>query len=150
MRMSRTLVLGATLAALGTGLLPAAAQAAPDTGRTTSASATPAAPTGAQADGKLHLFRDTHFRNFCAAYVGNSTNWGACRNQISSLKNLGYPGALDDVWLYYGPNYSGARRGVYNGGEIPDLTPYPFDAGTGTGAGQSINDNVASHKWTNL
>ncbi|MET9460912.1 hypothetical protein ABZY05_38615 [Streptomyces canus] len=151
MRVSRSLVLGTALVALGTGLLPAVtAHAAPDTSRTTSASAAPTVPAGVQADGNLHLYRDTNYNNYCAGYVGNSANWGSCRNQVSSLWNNGYPGSLDDVWVYYSTDYRGARRGVYNGVAIPDLAPYPFDAGTGTGAGESINNNIASHKWTNL
>ncbi|MEU7722088.1 hypothetical protein [Streptomyces tibetensis] len=151
MRVSRSLVLGTALVALGTGLLPAVtAHAAPDTSRTASASAVPAVPAGVQADGYLHLYSGTDYRDYCTGYVGNSANWGACRNVISSLWNNGYPGNLDDVWVYYRINYGGARRGVYNGVAISDLGPYPFDAGTGAGAGQSINDNISSHKWTNL
>jgi hypothetical protein len=151
MRMSRTLVLGAVLAALGTGLLPAlTAQAAPGTDRATSAPAAPALPPGVQADGNLHLYRGINFTDYCRGYVGDSADWGTCRNQVSSLWNNGYPGNLDDVWVYWGTNHSGARRGVHNGVSIADLSPYTFDAGTGTGAGQSINNNIASHRWTNL
>lgn len=151
MRMSRSLVLGTALVALGTGLLPAVtAQAAPATDRTTSASAVPTVPSGVQADGNLHLYRDINYANYCRGYVGNSSDWGTCRNQISSLWNNGYPGNLDDVWVYWGTGPSGARRGVYNGVAIPNLAPYTFDAGTGAGSGQSINDNISAHRWTNL
>jgi hypothetical protein len=143
MRKLNQILAGAAIATMGIGLLPATAQAQ---------AVAPASPAGVsvQADGNLHLYRDVNYGNYCRGYVGNSTDWGTCRNQVSSLWNNGYPGDLDDVWLYWGTNYSGARRGVHNGVSIADLQPYTFDAGTGTGAGQSINNNVSSHKWTNL
>jgi hypothetical protein len=143
----RELLVDVALAVLSLGAAPLTAQAA-DTSPT--AATTQAAPTSAQADGLLYLWKDTNYQNSCAAYAGNSSDWGNCDNVVSYLWNNGYPGSLDDVWLYYLPNYQGARRGVYNGVRIPDLAPYPFDAGTGSGAGQSINNNVMSHKWTNL
>lgn len=137
----RNILIGAALAAVAVGAAPLTAQAA-DTA--------PASPAGAQADGYLYVYYDLNYVGPCGKWSGNSPNWGVCRNQVTSVWNNGYPGNLDDVWLYYGLNYTGARRGVYNGVYIADLRPYPFDAGTGTGAGQSINDNVASHRWTNL
>jgi hypothetical protein len=143
------------VAATGIAILPATAQATPHAGRPSGTTAAAFPPASDGPDGKLWLYRDTEradpFRlSLCAKYLYDSPDWGACSNQISSLWNNGYPGNLDDVWLYWGANYTGARRGVYNGGYLPDLAPYTFDARTGTGAGQSINNNVASHRWTNL
>ncbi|WP_236567981.1 MULTISPECIES: hypothetical protein [unclassified Nocardiopsis] len=86
----------------------------------------------------------------CGSWTGDSSNWKACRNTTSSLWNNGCPGNLDDVWAYWGLNHSGARRGVHNGVVLNDLRQWTFDPGTGSGSGQALNNNVSSHRWTNL
>lgn len=141
MNRLRTALAGTGIA-LALVALPVTAQAAGE----------PAAPApqGAAADGKLHVYYDFNYTNECAAWTGNSANWGACRNKVSSLLNSGYPGNLDDVWVYWGPSYAGARRGVHNGVGLANLTQWPFDPNTGSGSGQALNDNISSHKWTNL
>ncbi|WP_462188444.1 MULTISPECIES: hypothetical protein [unclassified Frankia] len=151
----RTIYRALAVSAASAVVLPATAQAAPQTGRPSAPATAPDASATATADGHLHLWRDTEavdpFGNsWCTSYLSDSDDWGSCRNQISSLWNNGYPGSLDDVWLYWGTHQTHARRGVYNGVYLPDLAPYTFDAGTGRGAGQSIDNNVASHRWTNL
>ncbi|MFI0977623.1 peptidase inhibitor family I36 protein [Streptomyces sp. NPDC021093] len=141
MNRLRTALAGTGIA-LALTTLPVTAQAA-------EAPAVPA-PSGAAADGKLHVYLDFNYVGECAAWTGNSTNWGTCRNKVSSLRNSGYPGSLDDVWVYYAPNYGGAKRGVHNGVGLDNLTKWTFDPNTGSGSGQQLNDNISSHKWTNL
>jgi hypothetical protein len=104
----------------------------------------------AAADGRLYAYYDYDYRRLCNSWSGNSSNWGACRNTTSSLWNNGYPGNLDDVWVYWGLNHSGARRGVHNGVALANLGHWHFDADTGAGSGQPLNNNISSHRWTNL
>ncbi|PDP88127.1 hypothetical protein CQJ94_08350 [Glycomyces fuscus] len=104
----------------------------------------------AAADGRLYAYYDFNYNRYCASWAGNSSNWGACRNTTSSLWNNGYPGNLDDVWVYWGLNHSGARRGVHNGVALANLSQWTFDANTGSGSGQALNNNISSHMWTNL
>lgn len=122
----------AAASALG---VPALAQAA------TSASPT----TAAAADGNLYVYRDYNFTTLCGRWPGNKPNWGGCGGTISSLWNNGYPGSYDDVWVYSGINYTGYKRGVYNGVRLPDLRGYKFD-----GSSVVLDNNIWSHKWTNL
>ncbi|MDA2803672.1 hypothetical protein [Nocardiopsis suaedae] len=104
----------------------------------------------AQADGYLHVYTGYNGAGWCDSWKGNSGDWGVCRNRVSSLWNNGYPGNYDDVWVYWGLNHSGARRGVYNGVALNDLRKWDFDANTGAGSGQALNNNISSHQWTNL
>nr|WSX52096.1 hypothetical protein OG409_26115 [Streptomyces sp. NBC_00974] len=142
MRAVRTLLVGAVLAASIVTATPFVAQAddapAPQPG------------LGIQADGRLWAYYDTEYRNPCGSWSGSSNNWGDCWNTASSLVNYRYPGANDDVWVRWGLNNTGARRGVYNGVWLNDLNRWAFDAGTGSGSGQLLGDNIASHSVTQL
>ncbi|MFC5144819.1 peptidase inhibitor family I36 protein [Streptomyces aureoversilis] len=142
----RTILTGAALAALTVTAMPLAAHAA-GTAPAPVGTGTSAAPP---ADGKLYAYEGYNYTGFSCSWTGNSNNWGQCRNQASSLWNNGFPGNLDDVWVYWAPNRTEARRGVHNGVAISNLATVTFDAGTGKGAGQNLNDNISSHQWTNL
>lgn len=138
MRKIRTLLIGTAIAALAVGVAPLTAQASES------------APPAPAATGLLHVYYDTGYINWCDDWSGEAPDWGSCRNQVSSLHNNGYPGALDDIWVYWGLNYTGARRGVANGVGLSDLRLYAFDANTGSGSGQALNDNISSHRWANI
>ncbi|GHC80900.1 hypothetical protein GCM10007079_20190 [Nocardiopsis terrae] len=108
-------------------------------------------PTAASAaDGRLHAYHGFDYKNYCGSWEGNSSHWGSCRNTTSSLWNNGYPGNLDDVRVYWGLNHSGAHRGVRNGMAFANLSHWYFDADTGAGSGQTLNNNISSHMWINL
>ena len=98
----------------------------------------------------LHVYQDLGYGRWCADWAGEAPDWGYCRNKVSSLQNNGYPGNLDDIWVYWGLNYTGARRGVHHGVGIRDLRSYTFDPNTGPGSGESLGNNISSHRWTNL
>ncbi|MFF0738775.1 hypothetical protein ACFYVL_00040 [Streptomyces sp. NPDC004111] len=134
-------MIGTALAVLAVGATPLTAQAA-DTD--------PSSPPSAAPTGFLHVYYNTDYSGWCDDWSGEAPDWGSCRNEVSSLHNNGYPGDLDDIWVYWGLNYTGARRGVYRGAGLTDLRFYTFDANTGPGSGESLNDNISSHKWTNL
>ncbi|MFE4973312.1 hypothetical protein ACFRAR_14500 [Kitasatospora sp. NPDC056651] len=144
MKSLRTLLAGAAVAAA------LAVTAAPHT-----AQAVEAAPHGASgsapalaADGRLHAYYSTWYQNECQSW-STDANWGECKNNAESLWNMRYPGNLDDVWVYYNSNFSGAGRGVYNGAGLPDLSQWQFGSG-GAGAGKALWHNIASHRFVNL
>ncbi|MFD6289233.1 hypothetical protein [Streptomyces sp. NPDC060205] len=143
MRSSRSILIGAALATLVLGATPLTAQAAGSTSPSPS-------PAGSAANGQLMLYYNINYDNWCDDWAGESPDWGACRNKVSSIYNNGYPGNLDDVWVYWGLNYTGARRGIANGVGLSDLRLWTFDANTGSGSGQALNDNISSHVWANI
>ncbi len=115
------------------------------------ATAPPASPATAQSDGYFYSYNGTGFTNLCGRWSGNSPNWGVCRNKTESLWNNGYPGAFDDVLVYWGLNYTGAYRGVCNGDALPDVSGLTFDWSNGAaGHGESLWHNISSHKWATL
>ncbi len=67
-------------------------------------------------------------------------------NQASSVWNNGYAETYDDVNVYWGSGYSGASKCIGRGGYIADLSYYTFPY-NGTGGGETLNNNIASHKW---
>ncbi|ASU84044.1 hypothetical protein CDO52_15720 [Nocardiopsis gilva YIM 90087] len=138
MKATRILAAGAAAAALSLLATPAASAEEPQPEFDTQA-----------ADGKLHGYYGFNRTNHCYGWESNDKDWGVCRNRVSSLWNNGYPGNYDDVWVYWGRNHSGARRGVYNGVVLNDLRKWTYDPG-GAGAGEALNNNISSHQWTNL
>jgi hypothetical protein len=143
MRKTRNILIGAALAALVLGVTPLTAQAAGTTSPTPS-------PAGSAANGQLMLYYDPGYSNWCDDWSGESPDWGKCRNKVSSIYNDGYVAYLDDVWVYWGLNYTGARRGIERGVGMDDLRLYSFDANTGSGSGQALNDNISSHVWAHI
>ncbi|SDO04963.1 hypothetical protein SAMN04487981_10863 [Streptomyces sp. cf386] len=122
--------------ALSLTVLPGAAQASESTSSSTRAVAA--------ADGYLHVWEHQKRGGRHCQWSGNA-NWASCnmRNQGSSVENGGF---THDVWLYYGPDQTGAHfclnRGVYLENIVHHYFPH-----NGAGGGQSLNDNIASHKW---
>ena len=56
-----------------------------------------------------------------------------------------------DVLVFWGYNYGGAWRGLYNGALLNDLSEFTFDYSNGKpGHGTPLWHNIASSKWVNL
>ncbi|MBD0669305.1 hypothetical protein [Streptomyces sp. CBMA156] len=143
MKSLRNLLAGAAVAAaLAVTVAPHAAQA------TEAAPSGPASAPALAADGRLHAYYSTWYQNECQSWSVDA-NWSECKNNAESLWNMRYPGNLDDVWVYYNSNFSGAGRGVYNGAGLPNLKDWQFGSG-GAGAGQALWHNIASHRFVNL
>ncbi|AIG76145.1 Putative secreted protein [Amycolatopsis japonica] len=115
----------------------------------------------AAADGLLHVWEHPFAGGKHCTWVGKSNNWDECgmRNKGSDIWNNGYAGNNDDVWLHYNTSNTGAYVCIGRGTSWNNLTsinpPPPgtqritFWANTGSGSGQPIADNVASHEWGN-
>ncbi|MFC9330238.1 hypothetical protein [Kitasatospora sp. NPDC057015] len=131
MRKISTAVAGVAVAALA-ALLPATAQAT---------------PSQVSADGNLHAYLGVNRTTQCAQWAGNSSNWGSCANVTHSLWNNGVDDGMGDVLVYWGTGYSGAYRCIDTGTVIDDLSTVTFNRGTGGGRGQTLENNIASHRW---
>lgn len=138
---NRTL-LGAVVTAALLGLAPTAAVAA--------APVPAAAPAAVAADGTFYAWEHAGYTGVRVGWVGDSSDWNdrGMRNRASSVHNNGYAGAYDDVRMYWGTGYSGASYCLANGGYLANMTldHFPYN---GTGGGEAMNDNVASHRWVN-
>jgi hypothetical protein len=102
------------------------------------------------ADGRLHVYTPPYGGGRTCSWVGNADTWGSCRNLVSDIWNNGYPGGNDAVDLYWGVNATGAHACLSQGDRWPDLIndPQHFTYGAGQGGfGQSLNNNVSSHRW---
>ncbi|MEV0677768.1 hypothetical protein AB0I60_14710 [Actinosynnema sp. NPDC050436] len=95
--------------------------------------------------GYFHAYRDNHFQNECKRWLYDSSNWGQCANQASSVWNDGIPGNLDDVWVYRNFNSDTPGRGIYRGTKIAVLGALNFD-----GTNVSMDNEIVRHKWVNL
>lgn len=143
MKIKETLLAGATVAVVALTVMPSTAQAA-------EAEPAPKGEVGAAATGKLYAWDEPYKGGGePCAFSGNEDDWGGtwwgCSDWASSLHNDGYPGPADDVYVYEEPNFQGPRRGIHNGVYLADLGPVNYD-----GTGQSLNNSISSHKWTNL
>ncbi|MET9291128.1 peptidase inhibitor family I36 protein [Streptomyces sp. NPDC003077] len=117
----------------------------------TTANAAPARPTAPPpaADGYFYAWLHAGQNGTSCRWSGNSTNWNSgcsLRNQASSVLNFGYEETYDDVRMYWGLSYGGASYCVARGVYLDNLANYTFP-NNGSGAGQSLNDNISSHKW---
>ncbi|MFF3286976.1 hypothetical protein [Streptomyces sp. NPDC003023] len=141
------LALAGALAVATLGLAPTAAQAQEATPAPTAPARTAAV---AAADGNLYAWEHSWKGGRVATWSGNSTNWADrnMRNQASSVDNNGYAGAYDDVLLYWDVSYGGASYCLRNANYLMDM-PYDHFPNNGAGGGQSLNDNISSHKWVN-
>ncbi|MFE0470233.1 peptidase inhibitor family I36 protein [Streptomyces sp. NPDC058947] len=103
------------------------------------------APRVVAADGNLHVWEHEKKGGRHCAWPGDIPNWDICgmRNRGSSLHNNG---RTHDVWLYYGPDHTGARYCLNRGVYLENIVHHYFP-NNGTGGGTSLNDNIASHKW---
>ncbi|URN17510.1 peptidase inhibitor family I36 protein [Streptomyces sudanensis] len=139
MKHNRALLAAVFTAAL---LTPTTAFAA-----NTEASA-PMSEQAAAADGNLYAWEHAWKGGRMAAWSGNSSNWSDrnMRNQASSVLNNGYAGAFGHVRLYWDAGYGGASYCLRNGEDLMDMR-YDYFEHNGAGGGQSMNDNVSSHRW---
>ncbi|MET9369893.1 hypothetical protein [Streptomyces griseoflavus] len=136
-----------TLMAMGAAAPAASAQPAP----------LPAAPKGAvaaAADGYLYAWDGFARGGAQCRWQQHDANWDTCsginmRNRASSLENRGYAGAYEDVDLFYKPSWQGSRNCLPNGYYLDNLTGIYFLWDGNDGQGQSMNNNIASHRWTN-
>ncbi|MGW1720590.1 peptidase inhibitor family I36 protein [Streptomyces sp. NPDC002156] len=147
--MTRTKITTA-LAAVGLTALFAVVGAAPASGIDRDLpSPVAAAPAAIAADGNLYAWQHENKGGRVCSWAGNDNNWTTCspgapmRNVASSLLNNGY---THDVWLYYGPNQTGAQFCLQKGQYLENIVHYYFP-NNGTGGGTSLNDNIASHAW---
>ncbi|NEA63966.1 hypothetical protein [Streptomyces sp. SID12488] len=71
------------------------------------------------------------------------------KNRATSLENTGYSGSYDDVNLYWGIDQGGSYACLGQGDHWLDLSIHAehFDH-WGTGNGQPLYNNIASHSWT--
>lgn len=143
------------LTALTLSALPATAQAS-DLDRDLSARRVAAeAPVGPLADGNLYAYEHQNRGGSYCKWSGNDGNWSSCspggnmRNKASSLQNSGFPSGNDDVIVYYAPGQTGAWYCLGNGRYLENIVHIKFgpNGGSGGGDNQSLNDNIASHKW---
>ncbi|MFJ8645917.1 peptidase inhibitor family I36 protein [Streptomyces sp. NPDC093546] len=136
-----TFLLTTALAVATVGLAPAVAhaEAAPASG-----------VTAAAADGNLYAWEHAYEGGRVVSWSGDSSDWADrdMRNKASSVFNNGYAGAYDDVLLYWDVNHGGASFRLCNGSRLRYM-PYDFFNHNGAGGGETLNDNVASHRWTN-
>ncbi|GII75415.1 hypothetical protein Sru01_03970 [Sphaerisporangium rufum] len=118
----------------------------------------PSAASAAAADGYLWAWYDTNRVGPYCQWSENDGNWSTCsgmfremnmRNGASSLDNRGWSGSYDDVNLYYSPDYKGSRNCLPNGTYLNNLAGIYFLWDGKSGQGQSMNDNIASHRWAN-
>jgi hypothetical protein len=141
------------LAALGIAAVtalaaPAAAQAAPQ------APATGPATSADSPNGYFYAWEAAYKGGRMCAWQHNAGNWSTCnvmdmRNKASSLQNRGYPGAFEDVNVYYHPWQTGAHNCLPNGAYWDNLIGLHFLWDGQDGQGQVMNDNIASHRWSN-
>lgn len=111
----------------------------------------PATTGTAAADGNFYVYNSMFRLDLCEIFDGNADTWGYCANKSESLWNNGYPGNFDDVLVFWGYNYQGAWRGLYNGALLDNLDDFTFDySGGRAGNGEKLWHNIASHKWANL
>ncbi|GLZ14436.1 hypothetical protein Acsp04_46710 [Actinomadura sp. NBRC 104425] len=118
----------------------------------------PGSAAAAAPDGYLYAWQHKDRGGYWCRWFGNDANWSTCsgsssslnmRNVASSLENRGYAGAYEDVDLFYHPNYTGSNICLWNGRYLNNLTGIYFPWDGKDGQGQSTNDNIASHRWSN-
>ncbi|MFE9681884.1 hypothetical protein [Streptomyces sp. NPDC006285] len=124
-------------------------------GGATAADGEEAAP--AAADGNFYAWQYvTGGGKYCAWY-GDDANWSTCspggsmRNQAGSIGNRGYPGAYEDVLVYWdngddAGGWDGARACIQNGWEYYHLYQ-EFFPNNGAGGTQKLENNISAHRW---
>ncbi|MEV7076341.1 peptidase inhibitor family I36 protein [Streptomyces sp. NPDC093990] len=117
-------------------------------------SAAPAASSAAAADGYFYAWEGANRTGKYCRWLGNDTDWTTCspggnmRNQASSIENRGYPGSYANVVVYWDTGYGGTNACIDNGWYYADLAQWVF-LNDGPGQGETLNDNISSHKWIN-
>lgn len=148
MKKINTALAALGIAAVAALAVPAAAQATPPT------PATGPAKSAAAANGYFYAWDEADRGGHQCAWQYSAGNWSACntfdmRNKASSLENRGYAGVDEDVDLFYHPWHTGAHNCLPNGMYLNNLTGIYFLWDGQEGQGQSMNDNIASHRWSN-
>ncbi|GII78082.1 hypothetical protein Sru01_30640 [Sphaerisporangium rufum] len=112
--------------------------------------------SAAAADGNLYAWDGINRTGAWCRWAGNDSNWDNCsgntswmRNRASSLENRGYAGAYEDVDLYYNTNYGGSHICLWNGRYLNNLSGIYYSWDGLAGQGQTTNNNIASHRWSN-
>jgi hypothetical protein len=107
-----------------------------------------AAPTAnaVGGDGKLYAYSDTNWRNVCGGWTNNSTSWGQCGTQVSSVWNNGFLQTYDKVRMYWGVRYTGTSYCLAQGTALSDLRDKRFNI-AGTNVGAVMDNHVFSHQW---
>ncbi|MDQ1037569.1 hypothetical protein QFZ75_003985 [Streptomyces sp. V3I8] len=147
MSIKRVLTLAASAAAVAVLVSPVTGASAAESGSQDTRSA-----RLASSDGYLHVYTQPYGSGTECKWEGNSNNWGACRNLTSDIWNNAYLGGNDAVDLYTAPDAGGAHACIDAGDRWIDTTTnqYHFTYGAGLeGFGQSINNNISSHRWVN-
>ncbi|GGL18740.1 hypothetical protein Sme01_47930 [Sphaerisporangium melleum] len=141
------------LATLGVAVLalltaPGVAQAA--------APPTPAPVSAAAPDGYLYAWDGPNRTGDWCRWLGDDPDWGTCsgtttsmRKRASSVDNRGYAGAYEDVDLFFETNYRGSHMCLWNGRYFSNWTAIYFPWDGKLGQGQSVDNNIASHRWSN-
>ncbi|MCS0603577.1 hypothetical protein NX794_20510 [Streptomyces sp. LP11] len=150
MSVKQFIATGAVAAGLALALFPTTASAAATPSATGSAAHDSASRGAAAADGLLHAWTDPYGGGTPCFWGGNADTWGPCRNKASDIWNNGYAVTLDAVDLYWGLNATGAHACIGRGDSWNNLPSgqWRFTYGSGLGGfGQSVNDNISSHRW---
>ncbi|WP_405818471.1 hypothetical protein OG705_04220 [Streptomyces sp. NBC_00838] len=109
-------------------------------------------------DGYLYAWVNANSGGDWCRWYDNDANWNTCSgskpnldmlDKASSLENRGYAGAYEDAGLSTSPNWEGARYCLPDGHYLGNLTGIHLPWDGRPGQGQSVNDNIASHKWSN-
>lgn len=108
----------------------------------------------AAADGYLYAWDGFARSGAQCRWQLDDADWGTCsgismRNRASSLENRGYAGAYEDVDLFYSLSWQGSRNCLPNGYYLDNLTGIYFLWDGKAGQGQTMNNNIASHRWSN-
>ncbi|MFJ1600280.1 hypothetical protein [Streptomyces sp. NPDC088261] len=119
----------------------------------------PARPSvAAEPDGYLYAWVNINRGGDWCRWLNNDDNWNTCsgskasfdmRNKASSLDNRGFTGSYEDVDLFYSPSQQGSSNCLPNGYYLNNLAGIYFRWDGKPGQGQTMNDNIASHKWSN-
>lgn len=149
MNKIRAFLVGTVIVATTLVATPLAAVAEPALSASLDAPAAESAPP-VPADGLLHVYHGFSRTNYCDSWLSHSAHWGVCRNSTASLWNNGYPGNLDDVLVFWAPDYAGSYRGIHNGVVLDDLRQWTFDDTGLPGSNEWLYNNISSHKWVNL
>jgi hypothetical protein len=160
-RIGRWVAVAGMITGLVAVIPPSAALASTGTAAESASPTDVAAPSQSQLapDGYLYAWDYPNRRGDRCRWFYDDRDWDTCAwagvrtsmfDKATSLHNNGYASNLAHVNLYFGRGHLGAYRCMPNGTIWLDLVnrPVTFNQNPGEGGyGQSLNNNVASHKW---
>ncbi|MEV5932997.1 hypothetical protein AB0L56_09645 [Streptomyces sp. NPDC052079] len=146
--------IGIALTALTLTAMAAATPSASAEPTRSSSTPTASAPAVAAADGYLYAWDGFGRSGAQCRWLNDDTDWSTCsgismRNRASSLENRGYAGAYEDVDLFWTTGYGGSKNCLPNGRYLDNLTGIYFLWDGKSGQGQTMNNNISSHRWSN-